>query len=85
MSTFVICIQMIHKLFFFFFVCSYFQDGLKTIEHFGSYINDLSAGLNSIRQKQEEERKQLNDLRALLKSSAVFNGDKEVRRFVMCD
>lgn len=58
------------------FACSYFQDGLKTIEHFGSYITDLSQGLQRIRQKQDEERKQLADLRQLLKSSHVF--DKEV-------
>ena len=65
--------------FCFFFVCflsSYFQDGLKTIEHFGSYITDLSQGLQRIRQKQDEERKQLADLRQLLKNSHVF--DKEV-------
>jgi Arf-GAP/SH3 domain/ANK repeat/PH domain-containing protein len=49
---------------------------LKTIEHFGSYITDLSQGLQRIRQKQDEERKQLADLRQLLKSSHVF--DKEV-------
>ncbi|EFX70312.1 hypothetical protein DAPPUDRAFT_202418 [Daphnia pulex] len=55
---------------------NYFQDGLKTIEHFGSYITDLSQGLQRIRQKQDEERKQLADLRQLLKSSHVF--DKEV-------
>jgi Arf-GAP/SH3 domain/ANK repeat/PH domain-containing protein len=58
------------------FFFSYFQDGLKTIEHFGSYIQDLSQGLQRIRQKQDEERKQLADLRQLLKSSPVF--DKEV-------
>ena len=61
---------------FSFFFFSYFQDGLKTIEHFGSYITDLSQGLQRIRQKQDEERKQLADLRQLLKSSHVF--DKEV-------
>lgn len=55
---------------------NYFQDGLKTIEHFGSYIQDLAQGLQKIRQKQDEERKQLADLRSLLKSSPVF--DKEV-------
>ena len=58
------------------FDCSYFQDGLKTIEHFGSYIQDLAQELHRIRQKQDEERKQLTDLRNLLKSSPVF--DKEV-------
>ena len=57
---------------------SYFQDGLKTIEHFGSYIQDLAQGLQKIRQKQDEERKQLADLRNLLKSSPIF--EKEVSR-----
>ena len=56
--------------------CSYFQDGLKSLEHISSYIQTLTATLHKIRQKQEEERKQLADIRNLLKSSAVF--DKEV-------
>jgi hypothetical protein len=73
-SLFYISVFIIRCLFC--FACSYFQDGLKTIEHFGSYITDLSQGLQRIRQKQDEERKQLADLRQLLKSSHVF--DKEV-------
>ncbi|XP_057369503.1 arfGAP with SH3 domain, ANK repeat and PH domain-containing protein-like [Daphnia carinata] len=56
---------------------NYFQDGLKTIEHFGSYIADLSQGLQRIRQKQDEERKQLADLRQLLKSSHVFDKEQQ--------
>ncbi|XP_032783427.2 arfGAP with SH3 domain, ANK repeat and PH domain-containing protein isoform X2 [Daphnia magna] len=56
---------------------NYFQDGLKTIEHFGSYITDLSQGLQRIRQKQDEERKQLADLRQLLKSSHVFDKEQQ--------
>ena len=55
---------------------SFFQDGLKTMQHFGSYIQDLSQGLQKIRHKQDEERKQLADIRNLLKSSPVF--EKEV-------
>lgn len=57
------------------FFCSYFQDGLKTIEHFGSYVADLSTKLQRIRQKQEEERKKLSELRALLRSAPGL--DKE--------
>ncbi|XP_046459422.1 arfGAP with SH3 domain, ANK repeat and PH domain-containing protein-like isoform X4 [Daphnia pulex] len=61
---------------------NYFQDGLKTIEHFGSYITDLSQGLQRIRQKQDEERKQLADLRQLLKSSHVFDKEQQQQPIV---
>ncbi|CAB0016648.1 unnamed protein product [Nesidiocoris tenuis] len=48
---------------------NYFQDGLKTIEHFGSYVADLSSKLQKVRQKQDEERRRLSELRTLLRSS----------------
>ncbi|XP_033209632.1 arfGAP with SH3 domain, ANK repeat and PH domain-containing protein isoform X3 [Belonocnema kinseyi] len=54
---------------------NYFQDGLKTIEHFGSYITDLSVKLQKIRQAQDEERRRLTELRSLLRSSGC---DKEL-------
>ncbi|KAK0087057.1 hypothetical protein PV325_001838 [Microctonus aethiopoides] len=54
---------------------NYFQDGLKTIEHFGSYIADLSVKLQKIRQTQDEERRRLTELRSLLRSSGC---DKEL-------
>lgn len=49
--------------------CSFFKDGLKTIEHFGTYIEDLSKKLQAIRLKQDEEKKKLVDLRLLLRSA----------------
>lgn len=52
---------------------SYFKDGLKTIAHFGTYIHDLSAKLNSIKQKQDDERRKLLDLRTLLRSAPDFD------------
>ncbi|KAG8226409.1 hypothetical protein J437_LFUL012505 [Ladona fulva] len=55
---------------------SYFQDGLKTIEHFGGYIQDLSSKLHRIRQKQDEERRRLLELRTLLRSAPGL--DKEL-------
>ncbi|XP_076160876.1 arfGAP domain of ASAP isoform X8 [Ptiloglossa arizonensis] len=55
---------------------NYFQDGLKTIEHFGSYVADLSVKLQKIRQTQDEERRRLTELRNLLRSSGC---DKEVK------
>lgn len=54
---------------------NYFQDGLKTIEHFGSYVADLSIKLQKIRQKQDEERRRLTELRTLLRSAPGL--DKE--------
>ncbi|RZF46981.1 hypothetical protein LSTR_LSTR011844 [Laodelphax striatellus] len=48
---------------------NYFQDGLKTIEHFGSYVADLSVKLQKVRQKQDEERRKLNELRTLLRNA----------------
>ena len=49
---------------------NYFRDGLKTIEHFNGYISELSLKLTKIRQKQEDERKNLLELRNLLRTSA---------------
>uniref|UniRef100_A0A8D8M2C7 Arf-GAP with SH3 domain, ANK repeat and PH domain-containing protein 1 n=1 Tax=Cacopsylla melanoneura TaxID=428564 RepID=A0A8D8M2C7_9HEMI len=54
---------------------NYFQDGLKTIEHFGGYVSDLSTKLQKIRQKQDEERKKLGELRTLLRNAPGL--DKE--------
>lgn len=45
---------------------------MKTIEHFGMYIDDLSAKLQSIKQKQDEERRRLQELRTLLRSTPDF-------------
>lgn len=51
------------------YIFSYFQDGLKTIEHFSGYIKELATKLQKIRQKQDEERKKLVDLRNTLRNS----------------
>ncbi|XP_056645111.1 arfGAP with SH3 domain, ANK repeat and PH domain-containing protein isoform X2 [Diorhabda sublineata] len=55
---------------------NYFQDGLKTIEHFGNYVADLSIRLQKIRQAQDEEKRKLCDLRNLIKSTPSI--EKEV-------
>ena len=51
----------------------YFHDGLKTIEHFGTYIEDLVNKLTVIRQNQFEEKRDLEDVRNMLKTSPGFN------------
>jgi diphthamide synthase (EF-2-diphthine--ammonia ligase) len=58
---------------FFFDACRYFTDGLQTIEHFGTYIEDLMNRLSHIRTEQEEERRDLIDVRNTLKNSPGFN------------
>lgn len=52
---------------------NYFKDGLKTIAHFGTYIEELSVKLQTIRHKQDEERRKLLELRTLLRSSPDFD------------
>ncbi|XP_048489064.1 arfGAP with SH3 domain, ANK repeat and PH domain-containing protein isoform X3 [Plutella xylostella] len=54
---------------------NYFQDGLKTIEHFGVYVANLNVQLQKIRQQQDEERRRLVDLRSMLR--AATPGDKD--------
>uniref|UniRef100_A0A182NHA1 ArfGAP with SH3 domain, ANK repeat and PH domain-containing protein n=1 Tax=Anopheles dirus TaxID=7168 RepID=A0A182NHA1_9DIPT len=52
---------------------NYFKDGLKTIEVFGTYIEELSIKLQTIRHKQDEERRKLLELRTLLRSTPDFD------------
>ncbi|XP_052122885.1 arfGAP with SH3 domain, ANK repeat and PH domain-containing protein isoform X3 [Frankliniella occidentalis] len=58
---------------------NYFQDGLKTIEHFGSYVADLSNKLQKIRQKQDEERRRLSELRTLLRNAPGLEKEQHPR------
>lgn len=51
---------------------NYFKDGLQTIVHFGTYIADLSEKLQNIKQKTDEDRRSLLDLRSLLRSTPDF-------------
>ncbi|XP_046549057.1 LOW QUALITY PROTEIN: arf-GAP with SH3 domain, ANK repeat and PH domain-containing protein 2-like [Haliotis rubra] len=48
---------------------NFFQDGLKTINHFHGFIEELVTQLKKIKQRQDNERKQLIELRDALKSS----------------
>lgn len=73
-STSILLTFCIHFLLIFFY--SYFQDGLKTIDHFGNYVADLSVRLQKIRQAQDEEKRKLCDLKNLIKSTPSL--EKEV-------
>ncbi|XP_069360432.1 arfGAP with SH3 domain, ANK repeat and PH domain-containing protein isoform X4 [Maniola hyperantus] len=54
---------------------NYFQDGLKTIEHFGVYVADLSVQLQKIRQQQDDERRRLLELRNMLRAATPQDRD----------
>ncbi|XP_060643836.1 arf-GAP with SH3 domain, ANK repeat and PH domain-containing protein 2 isoform X2 [Anolis sagrei] len=49
--------------------CNFFQDGLKAVESLKPSIEKLSTDLHTIKQVQDEERKQLIQLRDILKSA----------------
>ncbi|XP_060068133.1 arfGAP with SH3 domain, ANK repeat and PH domain-containing protein-like [Ylistrum balloti] len=48
---------------------TFYQEGLKTINHFQSFIENLVIQLNQIKQQQNKERQQLIDLRDSLKET----------------
>ncbi|NP_001084911.1 ArfGAP with SH3 domain, ankyrin repeat and PH domain 2 L homeolog [Xenopus laevis] len=49
--------------------CNFFQDGLKAVETLKPSIEKLSTDLHTIKQVQDEERKQLSQLRDILKAA----------------
>ncbi|XP_075454452.1 arf-GAP with SH3 domain, ANK repeat and PH domain-containing protein 2 isoform X2 [Ascaphus truei] len=49
--------------------CNFFQDGLKAVECLKPSIEKLSTDLHTIKQVQDEERKQLSQLRDILKTA----------------
>ncbi|XP_028906871.1 arf-GAP with SH3 domain, ANK repeat and PH domain-containing protein 2 isoform X6 [Ornithorhynchus anatinus] len=59
--------------------CNFFQDGLKAVESLKPSIETLSTDLHTIKQTQDEERKQLTQLRDILKSALQVE-QKESRR-----
>ncbi|XP_053701148.1 arf-GAP with SH3 domain, ANK repeat and PH domain-containing protein 2a isoform X1 [Synchiropus splendidus] len=48
--------------------CNFFQDGLKAVDNLKPSIEKLASDLHTIKQVQDEERKQLTQLRDVLKS-----------------
>ncbi|KAF3835829.1 hypothetical protein F7725_028387 [Dissostichus mawsoni] len=59
--------------------CNFFQDGLKAVESLKPSVEKLTADLSTIKQAQDGERKQLTQLRDVLKAS-LQSEQKEVRR-----
>ncbi|XP_026085387.1 arf-GAP with SH3 domain, ANK repeat and PH domain-containing protein 2-like isoform X1 [Carassius auratus] len=59
--------------------CNFFQDGLKAVDNLKPSIEKLATDLHSIKQVQDEERRQLNQLRDVLKTALQVE-QKESRR-----
>ncbi|BFZ21187.1 hypothetical protein BsWGS_24226 [Bradybaena similaris] len=48
---------------------NFFRDGLRTIQHFHDFVEELGKQIQKIRQRQDAEKKQLLELRETLKNS----------------
>lgn len=64
---------LLHFIEYFNAQCKYFRGGLEAVEQFQSFINELSLQLQQGKQKKEDEKRELSDLRNLLKSSNTFD------------
>ncbi|KAL9863841.1 arf-GAP with SH3 domain, ANK repeat and PH domain-containing protein 2 isoform 3-T3 [Geothlypis trichas] len=62
--------------------CNFFQDGLKAVESLKPSIEMLSTDLYTIKQAQDEERRQLTQLRDILKSALQVDQkeDSQIRQ-----
>ncbi|RUS77371.1 hypothetical protein EGW08_014851, partial [Elysia chlorotica] len=58
---------------------NFFRDGLRIIEHYQHFVEELLQQLHQIKQKQDEEKRELVDLRDALKNS--MTSYKESNRF----
>lgn len=67
----------------------YFEEGMKTWAHFGTYVTELSEKLRDVRHRQEEERRRLLATRKIISSSLSAEAKTEVSdifflKFVPC-
>ncbi|KAG9268481.1 arf-GAP with SH3 domain, ANK repeat and PH domain-containing protein 2 isoform X3 [Astyanax mexicanus] len=62
--------------------CNFFQDGLKAVDNLKPSIEKLATDLHTIKQAQDEERRQLTQLRDVLKTSLQVEQkeDSQVRQ-----
>lgn len=76
-------VDLLHNLIKYFHAqCNFFQDGLKAVESLKPSIEKLSTDLHAIKQVQDEERKQLTQLRDILKAALQVEQkeDSQVRQ-----
>ena len=63
---------------------SYFRDGLRRVEQFGLYVQELQGQLQAARAEQEADRRQLLEVRTLLQQSHNHLDAKEVSMAMCC-
>ncbi|GAV04230.1 hypothetical protein RvY_14541 [Ramazzottius varieornatus] len=59
-----------HLIEYYYALLGYFEDGMKTLKDYQSFIHDISAKAQEMKSKQEEEKKQLYEMRKLLKGGS---------------
>lgn len=64
---------LLHYIEYFNAQCKYFRAGLEAIEQFQSFISDCTLQIQQARQRKEEEKRELFELRSLLKSSNALS------------
>uniref|UniRef100_A0A3B4H2R5 ArfGAP with SH3 domain, ankyrin repeat and PH domain 2 n=1 Tax=Pundamilia nyererei TaxID=303518 RepID=A0A3B4H2R5_9CICH len=72
-------VDLLQNLIKYFHAQCFFQDGLKAVDNLKPSIEKLATDLHTIKQVQDEERKQLAQLRDVLKSALQVE-QKEVRQ-----
>lgn len=63
---------LLHFIEYFNAQCKYFKAGLEAVEQFQTYISDLAVQLQTVRQRKEDEKRELVDLKNLLKTSSTL-------------
>ncbi|XP_066950442.1 arfGAP with SH3 domain, ANK repeat and PH domain-containing protein isoform X4 [Macrobrachium rosenbergii] len=58
--------------------CKYFEEGMKTWAHFGTYVSELSEKLRDVRHRQEEERRHLLATRKIISNSLSAEAKTEL-------
>uniref|UniRef100_A0A8C2HBC2 ArfGAP with SH3 domain, ankyrin repeat and PH domain 3 n=1 Tax=Cyprinus carpio TaxID=7962 RepID=A0A8C2HBC2_CYPCA len=56
---------------------NFFQDGLKAAEHLGPFVEKLAASVHTVRHEQDEEVKQLSQLRDSLRTQLQVDGKED--------
>ncbi|XP_070533066.1 arf-GAP with SH3 domain, ANK repeat and PH domain-containing protein 2-like [Ptychodera flava] len=56
---------------------NFFLDGMKTLQHFKSYVEELTSQLQNIKQQQDDERRELTELRNRLRGTLAMEKESQ--------